>query len=451
MLTKRYSDMFVQCNDKEVQQFYWLLTLYLAKCDGIVSPSEVRNLMGNTGAIPFDPYVTPLERKESLLIRLKFLKKYDIKTPGEISRVLTQGLFSTGKFNAADRRYLAEFVEHPEASFKQSASRLKVATSSVFEAYHRLKEVIQFRFTFDPNYPLLKLRHFVVFFKPNESFDSKEISSKEFILSINRDTFGNWMWASFLVPDQDRILQEFRSGLARFARKSFEDHRLYEVRSIGRHFNLSMFDGERWIFTEEALGIGAFKFAEHSKEISTPMPESAYGDKPIKFDRADFLISCLKIGDSRIKNSNIREALTESGYDFSWVTVSKRLTTLKRAGVFFPGSYFSGLGLNLALMFAVECNDELVRTFQHVFPAFPACVASRTDKGVIFHVRTTAETGTAISYLMQSLKDEVDDIIVANRLENIGIRNPSALHKYWNNDRQYWEFQRGVFDLARQP
>jgi hypothetical protein len=212
-----------------------------------------------------------------------------------------------------------------------------------------------------------------------------------------------------------------------------------------------MFDGERWIFTEEALGIGAFKFAEHSKEISTPMPESAYGDKPIKFDKADFLISCLKIGDSRIKNSNIRKALTESGYDFSSVTVSKRITTLKRAGAFFPSSYFSGLGLNLALMFAVECNDELVRTFQHVFPEFPACVASRTDKGVIFHVRTTAETGTAISYLMQSLKDEVDDIIVANRLENIGIRNPSALHNYWNNDRQYWEFQRGFFDLARQP
>ncbi|WXG47101.1 MAG: hypothetical protein WED05_10660 [Candidatus Atabeyarchaeum deiterrae] len=448
-LMQRYSNLFVRCDDQEVQQFYWLLSLFLAKCDGLISAPEVLQLMSGTGAIPFDPYVTPVDRKESLLIRLKFLKKYDIDTPREIIRVLTQGLFSSDKMSPSDRRYLFEFIENPTYTFKQFAGKLSVSVSSVFEAYHRLGKTIRFRFPSLLNFPLLKLKHFVIFFKPNDSFESSMISTRDYTLSMNRDTFGDWMWASFLVPNQVRILKEFRRGLSNLADKSFHDSRLYEVRSYGAHSNISMFDGERWIYSEEALGIGAFKFAERNKEIFTPMDEFLYADTPIRFDDVDFIICCQKIGDSRIKNSAIKEVLRQNGHNLSWVTVSKRVNALKRKGVYHPGFAFYGLGLNLALTFAVECDEEVVETFYHMFPMFPWCAASRTDKGVIFQIRTTAETGPVISYLMQSLKDEVHDLIMANRLENIGTRSPFSLHKQWNSTKQYWEFERGAFDLSK--
>jgi hypothetical protein len=446
---QRYSDLFVESKDPEVEKLRLLLTLFFAKCDGLIPNSDVKRLMGEPGEFPFDPYETPIERRDSILIRLKFLKKYNISNPQEIIRILTWGLFATGKFNSSDRRYLVEFVENPDKSFRWFADKLKVSTSTIFEAYHRLNKRIQFRFASALNFPLLKLRHLIVFLKPNEAFKTSSLS-REFTLSVNRDTFGDWMWASFLVPDQTRILREFADSLKKIGYEVFDDHRLYEVRSLGKSCNLLMFDGEKWIPSDDVLGVGAFKFAERAGEVSPRLNEYEYGREPIEFDTVDFLIACLRSGNARSKNSEIRSVLSQYGYNLAWVTLSKRLTCLRRAGLFIPSFGFSGLGLGSASTYAVECEDDLLETLYHTFPQFPECTASRTDKGVVFMVRAPAESGPAISYLVQStLRDEAERLIVANRLENIGTKIPTALYTHWNADKQYWEFERGYFDLAK--
>jgi hypothetical protein len=210
-----------------------------------------------------------------------------------------------------------------------------------------------------------------------------------------------------------------------------------------------MFDGERWIVSEEALGLGAFKYAEASKEVTPRLEGLTYGEKPIKFDQADFIIAYLRVVNARTKNFSIREVLRQNNHDLSLVTISKRATALKKAGVFHPTSSFTGLGLRMASVFAVECDNRTLETFYHMFPMVPQCVASRTDKGVVFMVRTTADAAPAISYLMRGLEDEVDNLITANRLENIGTRWPGDLYKHWNDEEQYWEFERGHFDLTK--
>ncbi|WXG44540.1 MAG: hypothetical protein WED04_10995 [Promethearchaeati archaeon SRVP18_Atabeyarchaeia-1] len=450
-LVHRYSDLFVECSDKEVQQLYYLLSLFFAKCDGLISSSEVERLKGDLGAILFDPFQTPAVRRDMILLRMKFLKKYHIENPHEIIRVLTWGFFTTKRLNLSDRRYLVEFIENPSRTFTWFASRLAVSTSSVFEAYYRLRDRIQFRFGNILNYPLFKLKHFIVFFKPNEDFEGS-ILSREFTLTINKDTLGEWMWASFVVPSQTRTLREFRDGLKSLSYQVFDDHRLYEIRSIGISCNLSMFDGERWMPSEDALGVGSFRFAEREEGIVPRLNETMYGDKPIKFDAIDFIISCLRYGNARERNSGIRSILKQHGYNLSSVTISKRLTSLNRAGVFIPSFGFAGLGLTASLTFAVECDDRVVETLYHVFPQFPHCMASRTDRGAIFMIRAPSESAPAISYLIQSsLRDRADRLIVTNRLENIGAAIPESLYKYWNKDKQYWEFGRGYFDLTRTP
>lgn len=448
-LVRRYFDLFVECSDREVQRLYDLLSLFFAKCDGLISNSEVEKLMGDPGDFPFDPYQTPVERRDSILIRLKFLKKYRVNNPQEIIRIMTWGLFTTEKFNSSDRKYLVEFVENPDKSFSWFAKRLNTSTSTIFEAYHRLNKRIQFYFLSGLNFPLLKLKHIIVFFKPNETFKASSLS-KEFTLSINRDTLGDWMWASFLVPNQTRILKEFADSLKKISYKVFDDHRLYEVKSMGKSCNLLMFDGEKWIPSDDVLGVGAFKFAERAGEVSPRLSEHEYGREPMEFDTVDFLIACLRSGNARSKNSEIRSVLSQYGYNLAWVTLSKRLTRLRRAGLFIPSFGFSGLGLGAASTYAVECEDDLLETLYHTFPQFPECTASRTDKGVVFMVRAPAESGPAISYLVQStLRDEAERLIVANRLENIGTKIPTAFYSHWNADKQYWEFERGYFDLAK--
>ena len=104
----------------------------------------------------------------------------------------------------------------------------------------------------------------------------------------------------------------------------------------------------------------------------------------------------------------------------------------------------------MASTFAVECDSDFLDTLYYAFPQFPECVASRTNRGVVFMIRSTAEAAPAISYLIQSsLRDGADRVIVANRLENIGGRNPTSLQECWNDEKQYWEFRRGAFDLTK--
>ncbi len=448
-LVHRYFDLFVECSDPEVQRLYDMLSLFFAKCDGLISNSEVEKLMGDPGDFPFDPYQTPVERRDSILIRLKFLKKYRVKNPQEIMRMMTWGMFTSEKFSSSDRKYLVEFVENPDKSFSWFARRLNTSTSTIFEAYHRLNKRIQFYFSSALNFPLLKLKHFIVFFKPNETFKPSSLS-RDFTLSINRDTLGDWMWASFLVPNQTRIFKEFADSLKKISYRMFDDHRLYEVKSMGKSCNLLMFDGEKWMPSDDVLGVGAFKFAERVGEILPRLNDYEYSTEPIRFDTIDFLIACHRYRNARSKNSEIREVLRQYGYNLAWVTLAKRLTSLRRAGLFFPVFGFSGLGLSAASTYAVECEDDLIETLYHAFPQFPECSVSRTDKGVVFMVRAPGESVPAISYLVQStLRDQAERLIVANRLQNIGTKVPTALYSHWNKDKQYWEFERGYFDLAK--
>jgi hypothetical protein len=405
--------------------------------------------MGDTVGIPFDPYETPIARRDSILIRLKFLKRYNVTNPKVITRTLTWGLFTTEKFRSSDRRYLAQFTENPGKPFSWFARKLGLSTSSIFEAYHRLNKRIQFRFITGLNFPLLKLKHFALFFKPNAEFKASSLL-RDFTLSINRDTLGDWMWASFLIPNQIRILKEFGESLKKTSYEVFEDYRLYEIKSVGKCCNLSIFDGEKWIPSEDILGVGAFKFAERIGEVLPRLREYDYENEPIEFDTIDYLIACLRYGNARSKNSEIRDVLSQYGYNLSWVTVAKRLTALMRVGLFFPSFSFSGLGLSAASMYAVECEDRVLETLYHTFTQFPECTAYRTDKGLVFMVRAPAETAPAISYLVQStLRDEAERVIVTNRLENIGSKVPAALYRYWSSDKQYWGFRRGFFDLTK--
>lgn len=448
-LIQKYSDLFVECRNPEVQKLYWLLSLFLAKCDGLLTNAEVHQLKGDTGTIPFDPYATPSNQKRSILTRLEFLKRYKVNRAQDIIGVLTWGLFATKRINPSDRRYLVEFVENPDRPFSWIAKKLSVSPVSVFNAYHRLESKIHFRFISAVNFPLFKLRHIFVFFKPNEGFRGFA-SNKPFTLSMNRDTFGEWMWASFLIPDQARSLKEFNESLRKLADEAFADHRSYDIKSVGKTCNLSLFDGEKWIHSEDVLGVGPFKLAELGKGALPRFDEFFYGETPIRFDKVDFMISCLKYGDARRKNSEIRDVLSKYGYSLSWVTLSRRMKLLRRDRVIRSYSHFSGLGLNVALMFAVECDHELLETLYYAFPQYPECTAYRTDKGVVFMIRTTAEAAPSMSYLLQSLlRDRAERLIATNRLENIGSKGPIGLYEYWNSDKQYWEFKKGFFDLTK--
>jgi hypothetical protein len=451
MIVRHYSDMFVECDDHEVQQLKGLLSLFFAKCDGLCSPAEVLKLESVfKGGFIFDPYTRPAEDKGKIIAKLEYLKKHNIKKPKEVTRFLVEGLYTGEKIGGSHCKYLVEFMDDPGKPFNWYANRLKVSVSSVTRAFRKLTKSSGLTFFSHPNYPMFKLKHFNLFFQPNESFQPTMISEREFAKALNYDTFGEWMWTAFLVPDQSRILDEFKGGLARFADEVLRDYHLYEFKSVGSSSNFSMFDGEKWSFDIEAFGIGAFELVRANESILPRMNEFTYGDTPIRFDRVDFLLATFASSNCLAKNSELRKIVMEYGCgDLSPATIQRRLATLRDKRAIFNDSGISRIGLTSAFGFAIECDEGTVETLYHLFPIFPECWAYRTNKGVFGMILGPPAMAAGISYVLQGLKDEVDHLFVTSRFANIGSRSGLELYKYWNAEKQYWDFERGFFDLTK--
>jgi hypothetical protein len=451
LIRRNYSDLFVDCDDPEVQHFFWLLSLFLAKCDSILTPIEVRELEGKSiGTTVFSPYFTPEEKREPILLGLKYLKTHNISKPKEIMRVLAESNLGAEKVSSSSLKYLEEFTRSPDGDFTCYAHRLGVNISSVTRAYQKLKKDIGFRFGFWMNFPVFRLKHLVLYFRPNEWFTSDILFNQAFTRTLSYDTFGEWMWASFLVPNQERILREFASGLSRLSDRTFRDHRLYEVKSMGRSYNLTMFDGRKWLLSKEAFGIGLFEYARTCMDIIPCLQEFKYGDGSIRFDQLDFFLSASASSDALVRVSELIRLIKENGFgDLSPITVTRRLARLRQRGALFPISGFFGLGLNNQFAFAAECNDRTAETLFRALPMFPESWAFRTDRGVIGTVAAPAEMTSAVSYTLQRLKDEVDELILTSRFMNVGSRNQHFLSQYWNAEKQYWEFERGFFDISK--
>jgi DNA-binding Lrp family transcriptional regulator len=414
----------------------------------------VRRLTGEVSGIPFDPYETPAYRRDQIVERLKFLKRYRINSPREIVRILTWGLFATDTIKRSDRKYLVAFVENTGKPFTQIASGLAVSPGSAYEAYRRLRRKIQLRYGAFVNYPLFKLRHYILFFKPDEDFQVSSLQ-REFALTVNRDVYTDWMWATFLVPDQERTQKEFADGVRSLSRNAFAEHSLHEVMSYGKSYNLSLFDGQKWVCAEEALAVGTLRFSEQTTDDAVgepPLFDLTYASEPARFDDTDFILAFLKFGNARMRNAELRSVLRGYGHSLSWGAVSHRVSRLLRLNAFVPAPNFSGLGLTVASTYAVECDDTVTRTLRRALPHFPECAAlCRTDRGVVFMVRAPPDAMPTIGYMIYgALRDRAKRVILAVRLENMGSKNPISLHSHWNAEKQYWVFDRGFFDLSRE-
>jgi DNA-binding Lrp family transcriptional regulator len=453
-LPHAYDDLFVDCDDPEVGKLYHLLRLFFAKCDGLIASADVRRLTAEVNGIPFDPYETPTYRRDQILERLKFLKRYRINSPREIVRILTWGLFATDSIKRSDRKYLVAFVENAGKPLTRIASALTVSPGSAYEAYRRLRRRIQLRYVAFMNYPLFKLRHYILFFKPDEDFDVSTLL-REFTLTVNRDVYTDWAWATFLVPDQERTLKEFTNGLRSLSHSAFAEYSLHGVTSYGKSYNLSLFDGQKWVCAEEALAVGALRFSEQTTDDMVGEPpffDLTYASEPTKFDDVDFILAFLKFGNARMRNAEMRSVLRSYGHNLSWGVVSHRVSRLLGLNAFMPVPNFSGLGLTVASTYAVECDDIVTRALRRALPHFPECAAMcRTDKGIVFMVRAPPDAMPTIAYMIDgALRDRAERVILAIRLENMGTKNPISLHSHWNADRQYWVFDRGFFDLSRE-
>jgi DNA-binding Lrp family transcriptional regulator len=469
-----YDNLFPKVEDKELQVLLGLIRIYLARCDNPGLTNEhilVRpEVMEKLSLTYFDPFGTPVNRslREALVSRLNSVKKYDIRRPEVVRRTLITCLYThEEKSYTRQKKYLDAFMRNPGKGFKEIAEQLGVTPQAAYKAYHHLQRTGMVMLNGYLNYPMFKLRHFVVFFTPMREYMGKNdflkrvlFDSAPFALGLNLDVHEGSSSASYVIPNQKEQLHEFKSNLYQLKGELFREIEVRELRSYSTGSNLEFFDGKRWFFDPQLWVYGFFEFAQENKELLRKPIVIRYSDEAMRFDRRDFLIASMLQSNLLSSHLEISELLKQYGYSLSRASVSRRIERLlsptsiqgngenERQSAVYPTMTYQGLGLKSLSTYLIECRPELVEEIHYAVGYLPYYFLYTTDKGALLVIKSALEDVSNINYVIRGI-NEISIVAYSNRFENIGTRTVNLLHDKWDEANQKWICRSGEFNFVK--
>jgi DNA-binding Lrp family transcriptional regulator len=469
-----YDNLFPKVEDKELQVLLGLIRIYLAKCDNpgltrehiLVSPEVMKKFSLSY----FDPFATPVNQslREALVSRLNSIRKYDIRRPEVVRRTLITCLYAQEeKSYTKQKKYLDAFMRNPGRGFREIAEQLGVTTQATYKAYHHLLRTGMIMFNGYLNYPMFKLRHFILFFTPMREYKEKTeylrkvlFESVPFALGLNLDVHEGSSWGSYVIPDQKEQLHEFKNSLRQLKGELFEEIELRELRSYSTGSNLEFFDGKRWFFDPQLWAYGFFEFARENKELLRKPTVIRYADQAMRFDRKDILIAEMLHSNAFSSHIEITKLLKQYGYALSRASVTRRIERLlapmfsqendenERQTAVNPSMTYQGLGLKSLSAYLIECRPELVEEIHYAVGYLPYYYLYTTDKGVLLFIKSALDDVGSINYVIRGIR-EISIIAYSNRFENTGTRNMTHLHDRWDEQNQKWICRRSEFDFVK--
>lgn len=468
-----YDNLFPEVESRELRVLFALLRIYLARCDNpqlrredmMVDPALMKRL-----TLPyFDPFSAPISRafREALVTRLSSIRKYRITNAEVVRRALVTCLYEEERgVRRKHKTYLDVFMRNPRESYTAIARELGVTPQAVSTACRSLqKSDIKFWGYID--YPAFKLRHFAVFFTAMAEYRGKGeylrklfFDNLPFTLSLNTDVYEGNNWASFVIPNQEREIREFKKSLGELVGEVFRDLTICEMKSISTGSNLEFFDGKRWFFDPQLWTYGLFEFVRENKEIIRKASGLRYSTQPIRFDRIDFLVASVLASDLKISHHDIKQRLSEYGYHISRPTVTRRVARLfspkeeqhvhgeEPQAVIHPYMTYDGLGLNNLSIYLIECDEKYVEEMFYAVCYLPYYFLYRTDKGMLLSVKSPGEDIAKFNYMIKGL-NEIRVVAYSNRFQNMGIRHLAQLHDKWDEARQKWTCADGELNFVR--
>jgi DNA-binding Lrp family transcriptional regulator len=181
---------------------------------------------------------------------------------------------------------------------------------------------------------------------------------------------------------------------------------------------------------------------------------------PIGFDRIDYLIASIMAADSLIPHDNIRERLSEFGYNISRPSVTRRIRRLtsaripsddEQAGtqpVLYRYMTYSGLGLSNLNAYLIECDEKYVEEMCYAVGYLPYYFLYRTEKGMLLYIKSTAADIAKFNYMIRGLS-EISIAAYSNRFENMGVRSSMRLYDKWDELGQKWVCTHGELDFVK--
>lgn len=454
--TNKYDDLFPETNDPELKTLFEKIKIYLARCDGIIKDSNSNIVVKRDDMRTFNPYLLPKSRPiyDTIIYRLKMIKKYRITDPEQVWRLLSLDFAREKRLKKNERKFLEAFVTYPDKTYTEIARFLGVTPAAVLYNLKKFKEKFGLRFVSLFDYTKFKLRNYVIFVKFKHLYDKRtvfKILENPSLTTFNFDTFSSggerWGWIGFVVPDQKRVLKDFKDSITELEGILFNELRIYEIRGMGHGWNFERFDNKHWFFQEDMWVYGLLNFVEKYEDI-LPQPDIfSFSYETTPFDNIDFLIFLFKIVDYKISYKKLRGLLQEQGYNLSITQIGERVKKLKSFNVWKPYVDLIGLGLSEVLTVNVECNESTREILLKALPEFPRYAVSVHDRGLLFMLFLPHGYGERFAYLFDDFRDHVNDMLIIRRFTNIGSWLPIKMHKMWNAKRRFWDLGKNYFNF----
>jgi len=454
--TNKYDELFSETNDLELKTLFEKIKIYLARCDGLIKDSNPSITVKKDDMRAFDPYLAPKSRAiyDTIVYRLKMIKKYRITDSEQIWRLLSLDLVREKRLKRNERKFLEAMIIHPEKTYTEIARLLGVTPAAVIYNLKKFKEKFGLRFVSLFDYTKFKLRKYIAFVKFKQSYNKRvffKVFNSPFLTSFNFDTFSSegkrWGWIGFVVPDQRRTLREFKDSIVELKDRLFDDLRVYEERGMGHGWNLDRFDNRQWFFQEDMWIYGLLNFVEKYEDV-LPLPDIFwFSYEMIPFDGLDFLIFLFKIVDYKISYQKIKGLLQEQGYNLSITQIGERVKRLQSLNVWKPYIHLDGLGLSEVLTVNVECDEDAKEILLKALTEFPRYYVTVHDRGLLFLLFLPHGYGERFAYLFDDFREHVDDMLIIRRFTNVGSWLPIKMHDMWNAKRKFWEVGKNYFNF----
>jgi hypothetical protein len=463
-ILQKYDTLFPSVTDKSIQELFQEIKVLFAYNEGFefVGGAPVSHEMPIYADLGLTDKARLEETCNRIRDRLKMLHRYNITDPEKIKRNLILSWQGAAEISRKELKALIAFNNHPSLSLRDIEKNSEIPKSTLSYNLNKLQQKIGLRFLSTFDCTKFKLRHYAMFMRVPVEIPYTgllQMIDSEFKRTLTAGFVGGdrdyyWAWASYYVPDQVRILREFKQSIDELYR-TLEEVILYEITGLSRGVNLDNFDTKRWFFPADVFTDGLFAFVKDHEDTLPMAPIDKYSNKYIRFDKTDFLIALNHISNTRASLESTRKNLEKYQIFLSPSAICKRLQRLQRTKMFLtPTIGFNGLGIPNFVTLVVECERQTVEFFQRAITQFPRYVFAETDSGFFLSLYLPDQSTSRFIHMLRGLQIQTRRTLAREpllfyRFENVGSRWLFNIADRWNTNRQYWDVPRGEFKFPK--
>lgn len=437
--------------DPELKELLDMTQLYLKKCEGKqIIPKLYKHTNVNILNLPPNPNLY-----YKLKSRLNTILRYNLKDKDLIKRIILSAITRYETLRPRELAVLKSISENPNMRLREIAEKHNITITGASKIVRRLKEKTGLRFIIYPNYGLFKLKHFLYYFRVKEENVStlKKLLKSPWLISFNLSTISTsdivYGWASFIIPNQKQVINDFiRFTVA--LRNVVEKWERIEISGMATGLNLNFYDGERWYFDEVSWTFWLLNQIKETPELFPRANVVHYSNTPMNFTRPDFLIFSRLLVDANVTIYTLKEILGRLGYSRSTSyinSIRKKIFSLIPKCIM-----IDGLGLrDMLVLFIQTADPEKLDILYRFFSQFPLYVVYTSPTGIYAAIFLPEGKSLSFYYMFELLKREFEEVIMIPIFRNIGSGFSEAhLVRMWDEKRQIWDVGRYFIEKIKQ-